>query len=57
MPESERCREVRELIPELAMRVASGESRARGLAHLADCLSCRRELEEVSGTVDALLVL
>ena len=57
MPESERCREVRELIPELAMGVASGESRARGLAHLADCPSCRRELEEVSGTVDALLLL
>lgn len=57
MPESERCREVRELIPELAMGVASGESRARGLAHLADCASCRRELEEVSGTVDALLLL
>jgi hypothetical protein len=57
MPESERCREVRELIPELAMGVASGESRARGLAHLAGCVDCRRELEEVSGTVDALLLL
>ena len=57
MPESERCREVRELIPELAMGVASGESRARGLAHLAGCVDCRRELEEVSGAVDALLLL
>ncbi|MFE7224842.1 zf-HC2 domain-containing protein [Nocardioides sp. NPDC057577] len=57
MPESERCREVRELIPELAMGVASGEARARGLAHLATCASCRRELEDVSGTVDALLLL
>lgn len=57
MPESERCREVRELIPELAMGVASGEARARSLAHLAGCASCRRELEDVSGTVDALLLL
>jgi hypothetical protein len=57
MPESERCREVRELIPELAMGVASGEVRARALAHLAGCAACRRELEEVSGTVDELLLL
>ena len=57
MPESERCREVRELIPELAMGVASGEVRARGLRHLAECADCRRELEDVAGTVDALLLL
>jgi hypothetical protein len=57
MPESERCREVRDLIPELAMGVASGEVRARALAHLANCADCRRELEDVTGTVDALLLL
>lgn len=57
MPESQRCRQVRELIPELAMGVASGEVRARGLAHIADCAYCRRELENVAGTVDALLLL
>jgi hypothetical protein len=57
MPESERCREVRELIPELAMGVASGEVRARALRHLAECSDCRRELEDVAGTVDALLLL
>lgn len=57
MPESGRCREVRELIPELAMGVASGEVRARGLRHLAECADCRRELEDVAGTVDALLLL
>ncbi len=57
MPESQRCREVRELIPELAMGVASGEVRARGLAHLDGCAECRHELEEVAGTVDELLLL
>ena len=57
MPESERCREVRHLIPELAMGVASGEVRARCLAHLAGCADCRRELEDVADTVDALLLL
>jgi len=57
MTESESCREVRELIPELAAGVASGESRAHALAHLAGCADCRRELEEMAGTVDALLLL
>jgi len=57
MPESERCLEVRDLIPELAMGVASGEVRASALAHLAGCADCRRELEGVAGTVDALLLL
>ena len=57
MPESPHCRDVRELIPELAMGVASGDVRARALAHLAGCADCRRELEEVAGTVDELLLL
>ena len=57
MPESERCAEVRDLIPELAAGVASGESRARAVAHLAGCADCRRELEEVAGVVDGLLHL
>ena len=55
MAESQGCAEVRELIPELAAGVASGESRARALAHLAGCPDCRRELEEVAGVVDGLL--
>jgi hypothetical protein len=57
MAESERCREVRDLIPELAMGVASGDARAPALAHLAHCTDCRRELEDAAGTVDALLLL
>jgi len=57
MAESERCAEVRDLIPELAAGVASGESRARAVAHLAGCADCRRELEEVAGVVDGMLQL
>jgi hypothetical protein len=57
MVESPRCQDVGELIPELAMGVASGEARARGLAHLAGCAACRRELEDVAATVDELLLL
>ena len=39
------------------MGVASGEARARSLAHLAGCADCRRELEDVAGIVDELLLL
>lgn len=55
MADSERCAEVRELIPELATGVASGESRARAVAHLAGCADCRSELDEVARVVDGLL--
>jgi hypothetical protein len=57
MAESQRCQEVRELLPELAMGVASGEVRARALAHLAGCAGCRRELGDVAAIVDELLLL
>jgi hypothetical protein len=57
MPESEYCREVRALMPELATDVASGEVRAWALGHLAGCVECRRELADVVGTVDGLLLL
>jgi hypothetical protein len=57
MPESPRCREIRELLPEVAMGVASGDVRAKALAHLAGCADCRRELEEIAATVDELLLL
>src|SRR5262245_55506074 len=56
-PQSQRCLEVHDLIPELAMGVASGEVRARALAHVSACPDCRRELEEVAGVVDDLLLL
>lgn len=57
MPEPQDCHDVRAVMPELATDVASGEVRARALAHLAGCPECRAELAEVVGTVDALLLL
>jgi hypothetical protein len=57
MAESRDCADVRGLIPELAMGVASGDDRARALKHLAGCADCRRELEDVTATVDELLLL
>src|SRR6478752_6819412 len=52
MAESERCRETRALLPELATGVAPGDDRAGALAHLAGCADCRRSLREVAVTVD-----
>jgi hypothetical protein len=57
MPETPQCAEVRDLIPELAAGVASGDERARVLAHLAGCAACRRELEETAKLVDELVLL
>src|SRR5918992_2308818 len=51
------CAEVRELIPELAIGIASGEDRARALQHLSRCAECRRELEQMSEVADELLLL
>lgn len=50
------CRDVRALVPELALGVATGEERARALEHLAGCLGCRRELDELTEVADALLL-
>jgi hypothetical protein len=39
------------------MGVASGEVRAKAMAHVAGCADCRRDLEEIAATVDELLLL
>ena len=57
MVESSGCHDVRDLIPEIAMGVASGEDRAKALAHIARCPQCRAELAEVAAVVDDLLLL
>jgi hypothetical protein len=57
MTADETCDRVRELIPELAIGVASGEERAQALSHLAGCKDCRRELEEMAQVADELLLL
>lgn len=57
MAEPARCDEVRDLLPELAAGVAAGDDRARALAHLAGCASCRRELEELTAVLDGLTML
>jgi hypothetical protein len=51
------CREVGELLPEIAVGIASGEDRARVLEHLSRCGNCRRELEQMTEVADELLLL
>jgi hypothetical protein len=49
--------EVRELLPEVALGIASGRDRAQALEHMSRCVSCRTELEELSAIADELLFL
>lgn len=53
----ESCGRFAELAPELALGIADGEQRARGLEHLASCLGCRARLERLSALADELLAL
>lgn len=57
MSDSDRCEEVRQLLPELALGISDGEERARVLEHVAACTDCRRELEALSAVADELLEL
>ena len=51
------CDDVRDLLPELAAGVASGDDRARAMTHLTGCLTCRRELAELTAVLDGLVLL
>jgi hypothetical protein len=57
MSTEDRCEEIRELLPELALGIAEGDERAGALAHLAECPRCARRLAELSETADSLLLL
>ena len=56
-PPSDRCAEVRALLPEVALGIADGGERASALAHAATCPECRRELEHLAALADDLLAL
>jgi hypothetical protein len=52
------CQTLRELIPELAAGVASGDERARALAHLTGCPDdCRQALQDAATLVDDLMLV
>lgn len=51
------CEEVQLLASEVALGIASGDERALVLAHTRSCSDCRRMVEELSATADALVLL
>jgi Putative zinc-finger len=51
------CEEIQVLAPEVALGIASGDERALVLAHARSCSDCRKVMEELSVTADALLLL
>jgi hypothetical protein len=51
------CHEVEELAPEFALGTLSGVDRADVVAHLASCSGCQRQVEELTRTVDSVLLL
>jgi hypothetical protein len=51
-----RCEQVRELAPELALDVATGEERDVALRHVATCSECRRLISELSTVGEELLL-
>jgi hypothetical protein len=51
------CEEIRDLLPEVAAGVADGSARALALAHSVRCADCRRELDEITAVMDALVLL
>jgi putative zinc finger protein len=57
MSAERKCAEIRDLLPELALGIAGGEERAGALQHLAHCVDCRRELEQLSEVADELMLI
>ena len=51
------CADVRDLAPEAALGVISGNERAAVLAHLETCDECRAVVHDLNGVADELLLL
>lgn len=51
-----RCAELREVAPEVALGLLTGEERAAALAHLERCEACRAEVASLAGTADEVLL-
>ncbi|MGH9224676.1 MAG: zf-HC2 domain-containing protein [Acidimicrobiales bacterium] len=51
------CPDVEAQAPELALGTLSGPERASALAHLAQCPTCRRLVDDLATTADPLLLL
>jgi anti-sigma factor RsiW len=53
---SMRCADVREVAPDVALGLLTGEERATALAHLEGCEACRAEVASLAGTADEVLL-
>ena len=51
------CSHLRETVAELAVGALGGGERARAVAHLSECPSCRQEAAELTRVADDLLLL
>ncbi|HEX5947217.1 MAG TPA: hypothetical protein VFY82_13100, partial [Acidimicrobiales bacterium] len=51
-----RCEWVREVAPDLALGLLTGQDRGDALAHLERCEGCRAEVAALSGTADEILL-
>lgn len=51
-----RCSELRDMAPEVALGLLTGEERALALAHLEGCAACRAEVASLAGVADELLL-
>ena len=54
---SPECEHARDLAPEVALGIASGEERARVLGHIARCTECKQIVGELGEIADGLLLL
>jgi hypothetical protein len=52
-----RCEQLREVAPDVALGLLTGEERAAALAHLDRCESCRAEVASLAGVVDEVLLV
>jgi hypothetical protein len=50
------CAELREVAPEVALGLLTGQERAAALAHLQGCEACRAEVASLAGTADEVLL-
>jgi hypothetical protein len=51
-----RCSQLRDMAPDVALGILTGEERAAALAHLEGCAACRAEVASLAGVADELLL-
>ena len=56
MTERTSCEHVREVAPDVALGLLTGEDRAEALDHLEGCEACRAEVASLAVTADEVLL-